>query len=325
MVGAMRRCAPLLLVLALAAPAAAQVIPDEPGDDPAGGETELDDDPVPSSDGDTGAEENPDAPRLFGEETPTGPQAPKPRETGYPLSEVERPLTLPDFTSELRLEFSMYPADPFDLETGLRARYGITRQAQLGVRYAIGGLYDDGKKMPPKVGWNTGKAVEINFQFLVTDWVAPKIAIPMYVDPFTIGMTLGAPVKFRFGKKFAIIGFEDVVGFKFLSKKFLPTLDSERANEALADSLSSSTIASDGFIRIDFGAVYQLEPNLALTGRFGITYDDFSSRGDTGTSLRGQVQYSPKRRLDLVGLLGFDRLDDASRTFHLSGALQVRI
>ena len=63
----------------------------------------------------------------------------------------------------------------------------------------------------------------------------------------------------------------------------------------------------------------------ALTGRFGITYDDFSSRGDTGTSLRGQVQYSPKRRLDLVGLLGFDRLDDASRTFHLSGALQVRI
>ncbi|MBK7072490.1 MAG: hypothetical protein IPH44_09310 [Myxococcales bacterium] len=314
------------LLLAVAAPAAAQVIPDEPAGDPgAGGETELDDDPPPATtDGDTGAEENPDAPRILGEPTDTGPKAPAPRATGYPIEEVLRPLTLPDFTSEIRLDAAIYPS-PFDAEFGLRARYGITRQAQLGVRYAIGGLYDDGKVTPAKTRWNTGKAVEINFQFLVTDWVAPRIAIPMYVDPFTIGMTLGAPVKFRFGKKFAIIGFEDVVGFKFLKKKFLPTLEGERPNEADAATLDIGEIKSDGFIRLDFGAVYQYKPNVALTGRFGINFDDFSQRGDTGSSLRVQVQYSPKRKIDLLGLMGFDRLDEPGDTFHLAGALAVRI
>mgnify|MGYP000373177365 CR=1 FL=1 len=86
------------------------------------------------------------------------------------------------------------------VDHGLRAE-SASRLVETGYDgYAIGGLYDDGKVTPAKTRWNTGKAVEINFQFLVTDWVAPRIAIPMYVDPFTIGMTLGAPVKFRFGK-----------------------------------------------------------------------------------------------------------------------------
>jgi hypothetical protein len=62
-----------------------------------------------------------------------------------------------------------------------------------------------------------------------------------------------------------------------------------------------------------------------LTGRFGVNFDDFSQRGDTGSSLRLQIQYSPKRKLDLVGRMGFDRLDDAGDTFHLAGALAVRI
>ena len=138
-------------------------------------------------------------------------------------------------------------------------------------------------------------------------------------------MTLGAPVKLRFVKKFAIIGFEDGVGFKFLKKKFLPTLEGERPNEADAATLDIGEIKSDGFIRLDFGAVYQYKPNVALTGRFGINFDDFSQRGDTGSSLRVQVQYSPKRKIDLLGLMGFDRLDEPGDTFHLAGALAVRI
>ena len=80
-----------------------------------------------------------------------------------------------------------------------------------------------------------------------------------------------------------------------------------------------------GSLTLDFGAIYQWKPNVALTGRFGINFDDFSQRGDTGSSLRLQIQYSPKRKLDLVGRMGFDRLDDAGDTFHLGGALAVRI
>jgi hypothetical protein len=309
----------VLLVL-LVAPAWAQVIPDEPDGSGAGGETELDDDPAPAIGDDTGTEENPNAPTILGEPA-AGPSTPTLAATGYPVSEVLRPLTLPDFTSEIRLDLALYPS-PVDLEVGMRARYGITRQAQIGVRYGVGGLYNDGKK--DKVGWNTGKSVEINFSYLVTNWVAPKLAVPMYVDPFTIGVTLGAPMKFRFGEHLAIVGFEDVLGFKFLKKKFLPNLDSERDNEGLAESLTTGTINSDGFIRLNVGAVYQAKPNLALTGRFGVTLDDFSDR-DTASSLTGQAQWTPRKRIDLIGLIGFDRLDLASNTFHLSGAIAVRI
>lgn len=312
----------LALTAGLAAPAAAQVIPDDPPDQPdgAGGETELDEDPAPIGD-DTGAEENPDAPRV-GEVAPDAPQAPAPRATGYPLAEVLRPLTLPDFTSEIALVTSAYPS-PVDLEVGLRARYGITRQAQIGVRYAIGGLYNDGK-VDDKVGWNTGKAVALDFGFLVTNWIAPRIGVPMYVDPFAVGLELGAPVKFRFGDRFAIVGFEDVVGIKLQKEKFLPDPNSQRRNEALADVIANQNILTpDGYIRLDFGAVYQLRPDLAVTGRFGVTFDDFSG-DDSPTSLRGQIQYSPKRMIDLVGVMGWDRLDD-NHTFHLTGALAFRI
>ncbi len=311
----------LALILALAAPAAAQVIPDDPpaGDPDAGGEAELDEDPVPVGD-DSGTEENPNAPRI-GEEAPDVPRPPPPKRTGYPINEILRPLTLPDFTSEISLSANLHPS-PVDLELGLRARYGITRQAQIGVRYGIGGLYNDGKK--DKVGWNTGKAVAVDFAFLVTDWIAPRIGVPMYVDPFTIGLELGAPVKFRFGDKFAIVGFEDVVAFKLVKRKFLPSLYSERTNEGFADVIETGTLTSDGYIRIDFGAVYQLKPNLAVTGRFGVTLDDFDG-DDSPTSLRGQVQFTPKKAIDLIGVMGFDRLDEAGNSFHLTGAIAIRI
>lgn len=313
----------LALILVLAAPAAAQVIPDEPagGDSGAtGDETELDEDPTPVGD-DSGTEENPDAPRI-GEQTPDAPRPPAPRATGYPVNEILRPITLPDFTSEIALGVNLYPS-PLDLEVGLRARYGITRQAQIGVRYGVGGLYDDGKKMDPKVSWNTGKAVAIDFSYLVTNWIAPRIGVPMYVDPFAIGLELGAPVKFRFGDRFAIVGFEDLVAFKLINKKFLPDLTSERNNEGLADVIETNTITSDGYIRIDFGAVYQLQPNLALTGRFGVTLDDFKG-DDSATTMRGQVQFTPKKNIDLTGVIGADRLDD-KHSFRIGGSVAIRI
>lgn len=304
----------LAALCALPLPALAQ-----PADGGAGSEVELDEDPAPAAGDESGAEENPDAPRLGEQPVAEGPVAPKARPTGYPINEVLRPITLPDFTSEVRLDLRLFP-DPVDAELGLRARYGITRQAQVGVRYGIGGFYNDGKQ--DKVRFNTGKAVGVDFQFLVTDWIAPRMTIPMYVDPFAIGMTLGAAMKFRLGDKVALVGFEDVVGFK-LSDKFVPDLENERYNEATADALETNTITSDGYLRFDFGAVYQVEDNLALTGRFGVTFDDFSDE-DAATALRVQAQYTPRRMIDLIGHLGMAALDD-SHTFSVGAAIAVRI
>lgn len=302
--------AALLLLLPL--PALAQP------DGGAGSEVELDEDP-PSSDGESGAEEDPDAPRLGEEPVETGPVAPVVKATGYPVSEVARPLTLPDFTSEVRLDVRFFP-DPVDAEFGLRARYGVTRQAQVGVRYGIGGFYNDGKQ--DKVRFNTGKAVAIDFQYLVTDWIAPRMSIPMYVDPFAIGMTLGAAMKFRLGDRLALVGLEDVVGFK-LTDKFVPDLESERANEAAAEFLTTSGFNPDGYIRLEGGVIYQVKENLAVGGRFGVQFIDFSD-SDAATGLRLNVQFTPRPQVDLLGNLGFFALDDAE-TFSIGAAVAFRI
>lgn len=333
MVAAMTRALSFAVVLGLgligaAAPALAQAIPDDPpagdaGDpDGAGGETELEDDPPPIGD-DSGTEENPDAPRVLGEDDPEAPATPRPRATGYPLGEVDRPITIPEFSSEIRFGVAAYPS-PLDLELNLHARYGITNQAQIGVRYNIGGFYDDGKHDGDEV-WNTGKTVTIDFQYLLTDWVAPRLGVPMYVDPFAIAIELGAPMKFRFGK-LAIVGFEDVLAFKLQGDRWVPHPENERVNEAYAFTTSSdiNEIAPDGYIRLDFGAIYQLKPNLSVTGRFGVTLDDFSGN-DSASALRGQVLFSPISIVDLIGRIGFDRLDDASETFSVNAAIAVRI
>ncbi len=283
----------------------------------AGSEVELGEDPPSTTE--TGEEE--DAPHIGVQATEPTKVAPKSRSGAYPITEVLRPLTLPDFTSEIRLEALFYPT-PVDAELALRARYGITRQVQLGLAYGIGGFYDDGKR--DKTRFNTGKAVAIDLSYLATDWIAPRLTVPMYVDPFAIGLGLGAPVKFRFGDRFAVVGFEDVIGIKLVDDKFLPDLRREKANEAAVDELTSGTIQSDGYFRIDGGVLYQLAPDLAVSGRFGVTFDDFTG-ADAGSSLRALVQFTPTRAVDLIGEAGWDRLDETRGSLHLSAALAVRI
>ena len=306
----------VVALILLAAPAAA--LAQTPGGTGAGDEVELGEDPP--SPIDSGDEEE-DAPRIGGPD-PVKPQAaPKGRAGAYPVTEVLRPLTLPDFTSEIRLETLFYPT-PVDAEFALRARYGITRQIQLGLAYGIGGFYEDDNR--DKIRFNTGKAVAIDVSYLATDWIAPRLTVPMYVDPFAIGLELGAPVKFRFGDRFAVVGFEQVLGFKLMGDRFLPDLRREKANETAVDELDSGTIQSDGYFRLDGGVLYQLAPDLVISGRFGVTFDDFSG-ADAATSLRALVQLTPIRALDLIGEAGWDRLDETRGSIHLSAALAVRI
>lgn len=308
------------VIVSSAAVASAQ--PDGAGGG-SGSEVELDEDPAPPSGDENGGEENPDAPLIGEQPVETGPKAPAQKKTGYPTAEVERPITLPDFTSEVRLDLRMFP-DPIDAEFGLRARYGITRQAQVGVAYNIGGYYEDGKPsmLDDKAGFNTGKAVALDFQFLVQDWVAPRVTIPMYVDPFAIGMTLGGQMKFKILDKLALVGFEDVIGFK-LTDKFVPNLENERVNEIAADNVADNEINPKGYLRFDGGVVYQAKPNLAVGGRFGVTFQNFGD-DDNPTALRFTVQFTPKNFIDVIGQLGMAALDDTN-TFNLGAALAIRI
>jgi hypothetical protein len=285
---------------------------------PAGTEVELGDDDAPSGDP-TGTKENPDAPKM-GDETPADPTgAPAPRSTSYPIEETQRPLTLPTNTSEVSLGVST-TVEHADAEATLRLRYGITKQAQVGLLYNIGGVFPDAS-VPPKTKFNTGKALGVEGTFLITDWVAARLRVPMYMQPFGIGLELGAPMKFHIGDQLAIVALDDLVRIKLHA--FAPSLDHERQNVADVDLFNTNSHTSKGDLQFSGGVLYQQSPKLVVGGTLGMIFPDFASTGLV-YPLQGLIQYSPSRRLDLGARAGFDSLA-ASNSFTLRFALAVRI
>ncbi|MCA9677389.1 MAG: hypothetical protein H6709_03155 [Kofleriaceae bacterium] len=294
--------------------------PDGASDDAAGAAVELDEDPPPEDM--EGTAENPDAPKLIGDEDDAAAKlAPGVKRTGYPIEEVLRPLTLPAVTSEIALDAGSTFGN-LDAEVGLRARYGITRQWQLGLRYGIGGIFDSVGDTTDKTSFNTGKAVGIDVSYLVFDWLAARVTVPFYVDPFATALTLGAPMKFRFGDKFAIVAVEDFLEIKL--NRFVPSLTSEAANDALVQLDSTGSLTPDANLHLGGGVIYQLSPQLALRGDLGITFVDLSD-ADAPTNIRGLLQYSPSAKLDLFGSMFIDALDRATDTFGIRVGAAFRI
>jgi hypothetical protein len=286
-----------------------------------GQEVELEEDPPPEDM--EGTAENPDAPRLVDEGGAVADTAaPAPVRTGYPIEEVLRPITLPKMTSEVGLDVRS-TFDPMDLETGLRARYGITRQWQVGLRYLIGGLYDE-PTMPEESGFNTGKAFGVDVTYLVFDWLGAHLTLPFYVDPFAMGVTLGAPMKFQFGGDdgFAIVALDDFIDIRIA--EFVPSLTSEMVNEIWVEAVDTGTTTARGNLHLRAGVIKQLKPEMAIRGNFVQTFQDFGDE-DNPTGVEAILQYSPNKDLDVTGRLGIDALDQISETFGLLVAAAYRI
>jgi hypothetical protein len=317
----------LLIAATMIVPAIASAQEDDkkpPGE--GGQEVELEEDPPPEDM--EGTAENPDAPRRVGEEEAvTGGVAPPPKSTGYPIEDVLRPITLPAVTSEVSLDVRS-TFDPVDLETGLRAKYGITRQWQLGLRYLIGGFYDDDLvNMDDKAAFNTGKAFGLDVTYLVYDWLGAHVTLPFYVDPFAMGITIGAPMKFRFGedqpgKGWAIVVLDDFLDIPIY--EFMPSLTSERQNELFVDAVESGDVKANGNIHLRAGIIKQFSPEMALKGNIVQTFVDFGDT-DNPTGIEAMIQYSPTKDLDVTGRLGIDALDNASSTTGLILAAAYRI
>jgi len=271
-----------------------------------------------------GTDENPDAPRLVGDDNPDVSKTPKAVRTGYPIEEVLRPLTLPAVTSEVGLGARAVFKN-FDSGFQLRARYGITRQAQLGLKYDIGGVYRDPTSI--KNGFNTGKAVALDFTYLLKDWVAGHLTLPAYIQPFAMAMTLGAPMKFTFKDKFSIVTLDDFLDIRFT--KFIPSLDDERANEQSVNDVDTGTTTASAIIHVRGGIIYQQAPNLAIKGNVALSFPQGTSdtfRTSTNAyQLEAIVQYSPMAKMDVIGRLGFDDLAHAVDSLGLVIAAAYRI
>ncbi len=258
-----------------------------------------------------GTDENPDDPRGVGGETPPVVAIPvKKRTSGYPIEESLRPITLPRGMSEISLSPS-FQVDPFIGGDSLRGRYGITRQVQLGLTYAVGSFMDDpATPNSDKLKFFPGKALGLDVTVLIQSFLGVRVGVPVNVDPLAIGVNVGVPMRFILTDRLTIGGMDDFLTIR--AYQFAPSLMRQAENTIAEFAEDSGSTQSRGALRFSGYAIYQQREKLALIGRIAFRVENFSTlRADTGyggvfTLLRAGVQYSPRRWFDLGINVGWD-------------------
>ena len=278
-----------------------------------------------------GVDENPDAPKTEGQPDPNIPVVPvKKASAGYPTEEALRPITLPQNMSEISIG-PHFQVSPYAGGDALRARYGITREVQLGLTYLFGAIYDDPAKLGKQYGFHPGKAIGLDVTVLIQNWIGVKVGVPIYIQPVAVSLAIGVPIKFSFSDKFALGALDDVVNIKL--KRFAPSFYQEVFNATAANNEANNTQQSNGTLRIAGYAIYQSSPTVAFTGRFGVDSSLGTSNNmagasanetSTATFLRAGVDFTPRRWVDVGFSLGFDDLAHGG-SFAPAGYLALRI
>jgi hypothetical protein len=269
-----------------------------------------------------GTDENPDAPKGVGMEAKVAVKTTAPAKPAeYPVEEVQRPITLPQNMSEIGIAPHVTVGDgssiPMAFSDALRARYGITKQIQLGFTYVYAGVYNDPANATMNYTYNghAGKAIGLDATYLIQDWIGVRLGVPLYLDPVAVSLSLGAPLKFRFADKFAVGGFDDLLNIRL--SKFAPDFYQEYYNAVAAQGVKTNTTQSNGHLRFAIYGEYQAKENLAVIVRAGIdttlgsgggSVAGTTMTGGTATFLRAGVQLTPRKFIDVGGSLGFDDL-----------------
>lgn len=265
-----------------------------------------------------GTSENPGAPIDYDRPPPTVAQTAKPRPEGYPLEEVWRPLTLPRFMTEVALD-TRFNVSPFINGQTLRARFGVTPEVQVGLLYNIGGIYKDGTR---DTAFNTGKAVGVAGAYKIREWLAAQVVVPVYLEPFAASINLAAPMKFRFGDRYALVIADEVVEIRLT--KFVPSLISEQLNEVNVSNENTNTRTDAGTFKFSGMGIFQYKPDTALFGRVAVSIIDFDSQR-LGYMLKVGGQMTVMKSLDLSAQMGFDDLGNADNTFGFQLGAAFRI
>ncbi len=330
----------LSVLLAVPAVAVAQDDPIPADGDPlgegAGDPVPLEDDDagdvVPLGDDDdapAGSEEDPDAPTPTGDEDEGRGNA----ETGYPTNVVRRPITLGQNMAQVSYTIGIggltdkiayrrrEDTEPFRAGGWLTAEYGITNRIQLGLLYGTGTYGQalaDGDK-----GYEAGKAFSVQLVYLLQDWVGIQLEVPFLVEPRNVGVTLGAPMKFRFTDKFALFFGEDLVTFRVTG--LVPFPEDSVSNASAVDAHDErGADQDDGDITIKGGAIVALGDKLTFKGTFGVVAADFQQT-DAGSPLWADFIYVASKRFDLAARVGFANLAEASDTVTVQATAAFRL
>ncbi len=282
------------------------------------GDDDKGESPIPS-DAPDGAEENPKAPvtpfdDFSKPKVATRVSAAPARPAEYPIERALRPITLPRRMTEVTLD-APNSFNPYVQSGVLGARHGITERIQAGLRYGTGTLYDG--------EYFAGKALSVDGEYQVFDWLAAQLSLPMLVDPFSMGVTVGAPMKFNPLPRLRFDLFRDLVTFKV--SRFAPSVVDAAANDRQVQADEVNSVLEDGDIKLNAGATWQLQPQMAIEGRFGLRAPDFEFQSDSPTSLDVGLIYSSTNKVDIGGRFGFADLNHTDESFGLWLLAALRI
>ncbi len=292
----------------------------EPEPEAGGDKVELKEDATPAEEdtpydfSNTGEENPDDRHSEFNKKEPEAAKKAKKVYEGYPTRVIDRPLTLPSGTSEV--EFST-PAfvDPYAFGATLRASYAVTSEVQIGLRYGLGALTED--------GFDVGKAVAIDAQYRFTKNISAQLSVPMFLDPFAAAVTLGVPMKFTFFDKFSLLLGEDLANIR-AGDKFIPSIDNARQNAASILLVDTGSLTSKWQASVTLRAVYQKDDKLALDVQGGTQFDDDSGKAAT-TLLNVGALKAHNQDLDFGARLGALDLSHFIDTFGFNLFVRYRI
>jgi hypothetical protein len=277
-----------------------------------------------------GVDENPEAPTLATDREAewTAARAAEVAATaGYPRRQIDRPLALAAGMARVALDVSLggqsdkiayqLPGNDawFRLGGVLGVEYGITNRYQVGLRYGVGTLHDD--------GFEVGKTFSVDLLYLVYDWLAVQVEVPIIVDPFNLALTVGAPMRWRLDDGVELFIGEDLLTIRITD--FVPVVD-DALHEAfnVAAAMTGSQV-DDGDITIKGGVRYQASNQLALTAALGVVAKDFALENRPGWPLLVSAGYAATGSLDLGAHIGFMNLNEASETFSVRVGAALRL
>ncbi|MCP4444706.1 MAG: hypothetical protein GY811_05075 [Myxococcales bacterium] len=295
----------------------------EPGAEtaPAGDEVELSEEGIADESDDldfgsgSGSEENPGAPNSTFDAGDKDKDKPKEKadkaSSGYPARSIERPLNLPGGMVQVALEIPI-AFDPFAVSGTLTGSYGITRNVEAGLQYSPGRYADD---------FAVGRAVAIGGQYLITDFVAAEISLPMHLDPFAMGLNLAAPFKYTFFDSFSLVAGENLLSIKL--HEFQPSAENATQNDAFIAARNNNTIVPAWALNFAGGAIYQIDEKMALDAVFGTRFDDTNDAATSSLDLG--LLFANSNKLDFGAKIGVSDLANFTESLALRFFLNSRI
>jgi len=279
----------------------------------------ADDDPNFDTGAPAGAEENPDDPDALTNKSPDADEAATakaeaPAEPGeYPQRWIDRPIILYKNMAEIRVEAPFSFEEPLlGVSLAARGRFAVSDDIEVGLRWSAIAFHESVPTGGGVDGTNTaGKAIELDVVYRVFDWLGAQVSVPFYVDPFAMGITLGAPMQGNIGPLRFFFG-RDLVQIKVA--KFVPYWDNPVVNEGLVAADNVNAVTSNGRVNILFGAAYQARDDFALIAEGGWVYEDFSNN-DNPVPLWLSGIWSPSNKIDLGLQTGFGSLDQPTDSF----------